>query len=96
MQKAAEEGFRTLGYWGSAIVLDPRSGLVSVDAARLQQVVWNLLSNAIKFTPPGGRVTVRAARGETRVTVTTTDTGAAIQWAMANALAPTVMNPVLV
>jgi penicillin-binding protein 2 len=26
MQKAAEEGFRTFGYWGSAIVLDPRSG----------------------------------------------------------------------
>jgi penicillin-binding protein 2 len=26
MQKAAEEGFRALGYWGSAIVLDPRSG----------------------------------------------------------------------
>ena len=36
MQKAAEEGFRTLGYWGSAIVLDPRSGdvltLVSLPA----------------------------------------------------------------
>jgi penicillin-binding protein 2 len=26
MQKAAEEGFRELGFWGSAIVLDPRSG----------------------------------------------------------------------
>jgi penicillin-binding protein 2 len=26
MQKAAEEGFRALNYWGSAIVLDPRSG----------------------------------------------------------------------
>jgi penicillin-binding protein 2 len=36
MQKAAEEGFRALGYWGSAIVLDPRSGdvmtLVSLPA----------------------------------------------------------------
>ena len=36
MQKAAEEGFKTLGYWGSAIVLDPRSGdvltLVSLPA----------------------------------------------------------------
>jgi penicillin-binding protein 2 len=36
MQKAAEEGFRALGYWGSAIVLDPSSGdvltLVSLPA----------------------------------------------------------------
>ena len=36
MQKAAEEGFRALGYWGSAIVLDPRTGdvltLVSLPA----------------------------------------------------------------
>ncbi len=26
MQKAAEEGFKAYGYWGSAIVLDPRTG----------------------------------------------------------------------
>jgi penicillin-binding protein 2 len=26
MQKAAEDGFRGLGYWGAAIVLDPRTG----------------------------------------------------------------------
>ncbi len=36
MQEAAEEGFRTLGFWGSAIVLDPRNGdvrtLVSLPA----------------------------------------------------------------
>ena len=36
MQKAAEEGFRHFGYWGSAIVLDPRNGdvltLVSLPA----------------------------------------------------------------
>ncbi len=36
MQKAAEEGFRKFGYWGSAIVIDPRSGdlltLVSLPA----------------------------------------------------------------
>jgi signal transduction histidine kinase len=37
-------------------IIDPRSGVVSGDPARLQQIFWNLLSNAIKFTPKGGRV----------------------------------------
>ena len=36
MQRAAEEGFKATGYWGSAVVLDPRSGdvltLVSLPA----------------------------------------------------------------
>lgn len=36
MQRAAEEGFKKTGYWGSAVVLDPRSGdvltLVSLPA----------------------------------------------------------------
>ncbi|MBD1913816.1 MULTISPECIES: PAS domain S-box protein [unclassified Leptolyngbya] len=40
----------------------PQVGLVSGDAARLQQIVWNLLSNAIKFTPNNGRVDIRLER----------------------------------
>ena len=39
-------------------MLDWKTGLVSGDPDRLQQVVWNLLSNAIKFTPRGGLVEV--------------------------------------
>ena len=40
----------------------PRSGNVSGDPARLQQMFWNLLSNAIKFTPKGGKVQVLLQR----------------------------------
>ncbi len=33
---------------------------VSGDKRKLKQVIVNLLSNAVKFTPPGGRVTLKA------------------------------------
>ena len=55
MQRAAEEGFRMTGYWGSAVVLDPRSGdvltLVSLPAydpnafaAGIDRVTWQALN----------------------------------------------------
>lgn len=55
MQRAAEEGFRTTGYWGSAVVLDPRSGdvltLVSLPAydpnafaAGIDRATWQQLN----------------------------------------------------
>lgn len=34
--------------------------LIVTDGGKLQQILYNLLSNAIKFTPPGGRVVLRA------------------------------------
>ena len=33
---------------------------VIVDGRRIKQVILNLMSNAVKFTPPGGRLTLRA------------------------------------
>jgi PAS domain S-box-containing protein len=63
---------------GLQATLDPRAGAVLGDADRLQQVVWNLLSNAVKFTPRGGSVRVRLARGGSQVEVTVGDTGQGI------------------
>ena len=60
------------------VTLDSRSGLVSGDPDRLQQVVWNLLSNAVKFTQKGGRVQVRLERYNSHVDVTVSDTGKGI------------------
>jgi signal transduction histidine kinase len=50
------------------------------DARQLRQMLLNLLSNAVKFTPPGGRVEVRAAaepQGGFRIVVSDTGIGIA-------------------
>lgn len=60
-------------------VLDPLTGIVSGDPARLQQIVWNLLSNAIKFTPKGGRVQVVLERVNSHLEISVIDTGQGIK-----------------
>ncbi len=46
------------------------------DERALKQIIINLLSNAIKFTPPGGKVTVRAGiAGDGGFRLTVSDTG---------------------
>jgi DNA-binding response OmpR family regulator len=60
--------------------------MMDYDPERLLQIVHNLLSNAIKFTPPGGRVELRAAlapasspgRHSQDLILTVTDTGEGI------------------
>lgn len=51
---------------------------VDCDRDRAQQVLGNLIGNAIKFTPPGGRVTVRAEPREGQVAFSVADTGPGI------------------
>jgi len=62
--------------------LDPRTLIVSGDAASLRQAITNLVDNAIKYTPARGevRVTTSVAReGEdSRVLIDVTDTGIGI------------------
>ncbi|ATB29628.1 sensor protein [Melittangium boletus DSM 14713] len=55
------------------------SAVLVGDPSRLQQVCWNLLVNAVKFTPSGGQVRVRVARGEREVLLQVTDTGKGIR-----------------
>lgn len=59
-------------------VLDPRSGPITGDPDRPQQVLWNLLSNAIKFTPRYGRVQVLLRRVNSHVEISVTDSGQGI------------------
>jgi len=49
------------------------------DAGKVQQILYNFLSNAVKFTPPHGRIEVRAKMLDERmVRVSVTDTGCGI------------------
>jgi PAS domain S-box-containing protein len=64
---------------GIALSVTMEPGLVvTADRDRLHQVLWNLLSNAIKFTPSGGRVGIRAERGNAVVAISVEDTGIGI------------------
>ena len=58
--------------------IDLSVGVITGDAARLQQVVWNLLTNAVKFTPPGGAVVVGLCRNSEQIVLMVSDTGQGI------------------
>lgn len=52
---------------------------ISVDPARLHQVVSNLVANALRFTPSGGRILLTASASGDAVTIRVADTGAGMQ-----------------
>jgi two-component system phosphate regulon sensor histidine kinase PhoR len=51
---------------------------VLADEERIEQVIINLLHNAIKFTPPGGKVSLRAKQDGDVITLSVADTGIGI------------------
>jgi PAS domain S-box-containing protein len=58
--------------------MEPFSGQVLGDPARLEQIVVNLLSNAVKFTPARGHIQVSLERVGASARITVEDTGAGI------------------
>jgi len=52
--------------------------IIQADRTRLTQVMTNLLHNGARYTPPGGRIGVRAWREGDHAVVTVTDSGVGI------------------
>jgi signal transduction histidine kinase len=56
----------------------PAELIVIGDRDRLTEVLLNLIDNAIKFTPPGGKITVKARDEDDIIHITVIDTGIGI------------------
>ena len=51
---------------------------VAVDRGQIERVIVNLVTNALRATPPGGTITVTAARRQDEVAISVADTGSGI------------------
>ena len=58
--------------------IDPSLGTFEADERKVKQILFNLLSNAVKFTPPGGRICLRARPVQDAVEISVSDTGVGI------------------
>ena len=58
--------------------VDPPDVLLIADKNKFKQVLYNLLSNAIKFTPPSGKVVLKASADDQSLTLTVRDSGIGI------------------
>jgi two-component system sensor histidine kinase BaeS len=63
---------------GRATVTAPPELFLVADPMRIRQAVGNLVANAERYTPPGGRITVRAYRENATVVIDVVDSGAGI------------------
>jgi signal transduction histidine kinase len=61
-----------------AVSVDPPGATADGDPERVHQVVANLLDNAVRYSPPGGRVELRASRSRSSVTIEVCDEGPGI------------------
>ncbi|HEV7238590.1 MAG TPA: ATP-binding protein [Thermoanaerobaculia bacterium] len=81
LMREAEEIFRVQAAVASVVIdydTDESLPPVHADRHRVMQVMSNLIGNSMKFTPPGGRIEVRAALGEGEVIFSISDTGPGI------------------
>ena len=81
VMREADELFRAQGSVASVSIeyeLDENLPPLHADHHRVMQVLSNLIGNALKFTPPGGKITVRAQRRGDEILFRVSDTGPGI------------------
>lgn len=59
---------------------------ISADKHQIRRVIDNLVSNAIKFTPPGGKISIRARKSQNDIILEVDDTGPGISYEEAGSL----------
>lgn len=57
---------------------DGNPAIAQVDPGRMEQVIRNLLTNALQYTPEGGKISVKIASDEEKITLSVIDTGIGI------------------
>ena len=83
LHDAAKLANRSAAERGVSLTVETEPALPALEAdeVRLKQILQNLLSNAVKFTPPGGRIRLRARAnppGGDQLEISVADTGVGI------------------